>query len=140
MPDPKSQSTTSLPKKLGIKEDAVVALISCPPGFDRELGKLPASVEVRSNARGRADVIVFFATRRAELARRMPGFRRSLAEGGSLWVAWPKRTSGVATDLTFEPVQEIGIEAGLSDGRVCAINGHWSSVRFVDPDQSSNRT
>ncbi|MSZ29942.1 MAG: hypothetical protein F2634_06215, partial [Actinobacteria bacterium] len=53
MPDPKSQSTTSLPKKLGIKEDAVVALISCPPGFARELGKLPASVEVRSNARGR---------------------------------------------------------------------------------------
>lgn len=138
MPNSKSQSTSSLPKKLGIKEDAVVALISCPPGFDSELGKLPASVEVRSTARGRADIIVFFATRRAELARRMPAFRRSLAEGGSLWVAWPKCTSGVATDLTFEPVQEIGLEAGLTDGRVCAINGHWSSVRFIDPDHSSN--
>ena len=97
---------------------------------DRELGRLPAGVEVRSTVRGRADVVVFFATRRAELVRRMASFERALSPGGSLWVAWPKRTSGVATDLTFEPVQEIGNDAGLVDGRVCPLNAAWSSVRF----------
>lgn len=119
-----------LPRKLGIKEDSVVALVSAPAGFDRELGRLPNGVEVRSTVRGRADVVVFFATRRAELSRRMASFERALSPGGSLWVAWPKRTSGVATDLTFEPVQEIGNDAGLVDGRVCPLNAAWSSVRF----------
>ena len=124
---------TPLPKKLGIKEHSVVALVSAPAGFERELGRLPSGVEVRTSVRGRADTIIFFATRRAELARRMPSFRRALAPGGGIWVAWPKRTGGIATDLTFEPVQEIGNDAGLRDGRVCAINGEWSTVRFVEP-------
>jgi len=128
---------TPLPKKLGIKEDSVVALVSAPAGFDRALGRLPQGVEVRTSVRGRADTIIFFATRRAELVRRMPSFRRALAPGGGLWVAWPKRTCGIATDLTFEPVQEIGNEAGLADGRVCAINGEWSSVRFVHPAETT---
>lgn len=122
--------TNPLPRKLGIKEDSVVALVAAPAGFDRELGRMPTGVEVRSTVRGRADVVVFFATRRAELARRIGSFERALAPGGSLWVAWPKRTSGVATDLSFEPVQEIGNEAGLVDGRVCPLNAAWSSVRF----------
>ena len=64
-------TTNPLPRKLGIKEDSVVALVSAPAGFDRELGRLPNGVEVRSTVRGRADVVVFFATRRAELSRRM---------------------------------------------------------------------
>ena len=131
-------ASTPLPKKLGIKEDSVVALVSAPAGFDRELGRLPKGVEVRTSVRGRADTIIFFATRRAELARRMPSFRRALAPGGGLWVAWPKRTSGVATDLSFEPVQEIGNDAGLVDGRVCPLNAAWSSVRF-QRDRKSTR-
>ena len=91
---------------------------------------MPEGVRVRTQARAYLDVVVFFATRRAELVRRMASFERALSPGGSLWVAWPKRTSGVATDLTFEPVQEIGNDAGLVDGRVCPLNAAWSSVRF----------
>jgi len=122
---------TPLPKKLGITEGARLALLASPAGFARRLDPLPPGVRVRTQARGRLDVIVFFATRRRELARRVPVMARALEPDGGLWVAWPKRASGVATDLTFEPVQEIGLEAGLVDNKVCAIDDTWSGLRFV---------
>jgi hypothetical protein len=124
-------SGTPLPKKLGIKAGARLALLAPPQGFVRTLGPLPDGVEVRTQARGRLDVIVFFATRRRELARRFPGMARAIGPAGVLWVAWPKKASGVATDLTFEPVQEIGLECGLVDNKVCAIDDTWSGLRFV---------
>jgi hypothetical protein len=86
---------------------------------------------VRTDARGRLDVIVFFVTRRAELARRFAGFARALEQDGGLWVVWPKRSSGVATDLGFDSVQTIGLEAGLVDNKVAAIDTTWSGLRFV---------
>ena len=124
-------SGTPLPKKLGIKEDALVALLASPPGFERNLRPLPEGVEIRNQARGRFDVIVFFATRERELARRFPVMARALQPDGGLWVAWPKKKSCVATDLTFDPVQEIGLDAGLVDNKVCAIDDTWSALRFV---------
>ena len=92
-------SGTPLPKKLGIREGSRVAVVAAPQGFDAVLGALPPGAELRTHARGRLDVIVFFVTRRAELARRFPSFARALDDDGGLWVAWPKKTSGVATDL-----------------------------------------
>ena len=74
---------------------------------------------------------MFFVTRRAELARRFPWFVRALEPDGGLWVAWPKKTSGVATDLVFDAVQEVGLDAGLVDNKVCAIDATWSGLRFV---------
>jgi hypothetical protein len=124
-------SGTPLPKKLGISEGARLALLASPAGFARCLDPLPAGVEIRTQARGRLDVIVFFATRRRELAQRFPAMARALEPAGGLWVAWPKKASGVATDLTFEPVQEIGLDAGLVDNKVCAIDERWSGLRFV---------
>ena len=126
-----SRASTPLPKKLGIKSDALVALLAAPPGFERTLGALPDGVEVRTQARGRFDVIVFFATREAELARRFPVMARALLPNGGLWVAWPKKKSCIATDLTFDPVQEVGLDAGLVDNKVCAIDETWSALRFV---------
>jgi hypothetical protein len=76
-------------------------------------------------------VVLFFVTRRAELARRFPSFVRALETDGGLWVAWPKKTSGVATDLAFDAVQEVGLDAGLVDNKVCAIDATWSGLRFV---------
>lgn len=76
-------------------------------------------------------MILFFVTRRAEPARRFPVVARALEPDGGLWVAWPKKTSGVATDLAFDVVQRIGLDAGLVDNRVCAIDGTWSGRRFV---------
>lgn len=76
-------------------------------------------------------MLVFFATRRAELARRFTAMARAIAPDGGLWIAWPKRTSGVATDLTENVAREIGLDAGLVDNKVCAIDDTWSGLRFV---------
>lgn len=124
-------SGTPLPKKLGIREGSRVAVVSAPQGFARALAPLPDGVQLREGARGRCDVVLFFVTRRAELARRFPSFVRALDTDGGLWVAWPKKTSGVATDLAFDTVQEIGLHAGLVDNKVCAIDATWSGLRFV---------
>jgi hypothetical protein len=124
-------SGTLLPRKLGIKEGSLVALVGAPAGFDETLGELPPAVEIRRRARGPLDVIVFFTTRRAELARRFPTLARALAPAGGLWIAWPKKSFGVATDLVFLDVQEVGLAAGLVDNKVCAIDEVWSGVRFV---------
>jgi hypothetical protein len=124
-------SGTPLAKKLGIKDGATIALVAAPPGFERVLAPMPDDVEIRTQARGRLDVVVFFATRERELARRFPIMARALRPAGGLWVAWPKKTSCVATDLTFDPVQQIGLDAGLVDNKVCAIDDTWSALRFV---------
>jgi hypothetical protein len=124
-------SGTPLPKKLGIREGSRVALVSAPQGFEATLGDLPSGAYLRPNVRGRLDVIVFFVTRRAELQRRFPSFVRALADDGGLWIAWPKQTSGVATDLKFDAVQTVGLAAGLVDNKVAAIDSTWSGLRFV---------
>jgi hypothetical protein len=126
-------SGTPLPRKLGIREGSRVAVVSAPDTFTRVLGPLPTGVQLRTGARGRCDVVVFFVTRRAELARRFPSFVRALEADGGLWVAWPKKTSGVATDLGFDAVQSVGLDAGLVDNKVCAIDATWSGLRFVRP-------
>ena len=95
-----------------------MAVVAAPDGFDARARRLPDGVQLRTAARGRLDVIVFFVTRRAELARRFPTFVRALEPDGGLWVAWPKKTSGVATDLVFDAVQHVGLDAGLVDNKV----------------------
>ncbi|HUH08241.1 MAG TPA: hypothetical protein VML96_10605 [Egibacteraceae bacterium] len=122
-------SGTPLARKLGIKAGAAVALLGAPEGF--ALTDLPDGVDVRSRAAGRLDVIVLFARSQAELARRFPAAMRVLEPAGGLWVAWPKKASGVATDLSFEVVQPRGLDAGLVDNKICAIDETWSGLRFV---------
>jgi hypothetical protein len=124
-------SGTALPKKLGIGPGSRVAVVACPDGFCERLGPLPDDIVLRTEARGRLDVILFFVTRQAELARRFPVFTRRLEPAGGLWVAWPKKTSGVATDLAFDAVQRVGLECGLVDNKVAAIDDTWSGLRFV---------
>lgn len=124
-------SGTPLPQKLGIKAGHRVALIGAPRGFLDVLGTLPSDVGVSSESRGAADVIVFFVDRRAELAKRFGPIARRLNETGGFWVAWPKKASGVATDITETEVRAIGLAAGLVDNKVCAIDETWSGLRFV---------
>ncbi len=125
-------SGTPLAKKLGIKDGSTVALLDGPPSFDRELDLgLLDGVVVRPQLRGPLDVIVVFVKNRAELERRFPMAKRALHEKGGLWVAWPKRTSGTATDLTENVVRDIGLAAGLVDTKVCAVDDTWSALRFV---------
>jgi hypothetical protein len=124
-------SGTPLPKKLGIKEGHTVVFVAAPRDFRSTLGELPAGVEVKTQARGPLDVVVLFVTRRVDLQRRFPRLARALDPAGGLWIAWPKKSSGVATDLTFESVQSIGLDAGLVDNKVAAIDETWSGLRFV---------
>jgi len=124
-------SGTPLAKKLGIKDEQRLALIDAPEGFDTTLGPLPDAVEVRRSARGHADVVVFFTKRRADLERRFPALARAIFPDGGLWVAWPKRASRVATDMTEDVVREVALPAGLVDNKVCAIDETWSGLRVV---------
>ena len=124
-------SGTPLPRKLGIRPGARVALIGAPDGFDTVLGAVPDGVDVRTRLRGRFDVIVAFATRRAVLVRRLEALTGALEPDGGLWLAWPKRSSGVATDLAETEVRALGLGTGLVDNKVCAIDQTWSGLRFV---------
>jgi hypothetical protein len=124
-------SGTPLVRKLGIKPRSRLGLIGAPEGFDITLGELPEDVAVRRRVRGPLDVIVAFCSSHAELARRMPSLRAALDPAGGLWIAWPKGSSGVATDLGENLVRELGLAAGLVDNKVCAIDEVWSGLRFV---------
>ncbi len=123
-------SGTPLAHKLGIRPGSRVAVVSAPDGFAETL-RLPPRVQLRTQARGRLDVVVFFVTRRTELSRRFPVMQRGLEDNGGLWIAWPKRTSGVATDLTENLVRDVGLDCGLVDNKVAAISNIWSGLRFV---------
>jgi hypothetical protein len=125
-------SGTPLPKKLGIKPGSRVAVLSAPDRFlDSTLAPLPDEVEVRSRARGPLDVILFFTKHRAELERRFDALVRALDRAGALWVAWPKGTSGVPTDLTENVVRDIALPKGLVDTKVAAIDETWSGLKLV---------
>jgi hypothetical protein len=124
-------SGTPLARKLGIKQYHRLAFPGAPKEFGSLLGELPAGAEVRARAVGPLDVIVFFTRRRAELERRMPALRRALDPAGGLWIAWPKRSSGVETDLTEDVVRELALRNALVDNKVCAIDETWSGLRLV---------
>ena len=124
-------SGTPLPKKLGIKEGGVVALLRAPDGFDATLGDLPAGVTVRRRAQGTNDVVVTFHTRRSDFEATLPKALHAMDVDGGLWVAWPKRASKVPTDMTEDVVREVCLPLGLVDNKVCAIDDTWSALRFV---------
>lgn len=124
-------SGTPLPRKLGIKSGETVALLGAPDDFDDTLGELPDGVRVKRQARGRADRVLVFARSRAELARRFPAAERALVERGGLWLCWPKKASGVATDLAEPDVRSFGLAAGFVDYKICAVDATWSGLLFA---------
>jgi len=126
-------SKTPLAKKLGIKDGHRVALVGARKGFEAELEPLPDGVTLRTTSVAGAnwDVIVVFLTSRADFERRLAPLAKKLAQNGGLWAAWPKKASGVATDLTEGFVRASGLELGLVDNKVCAIDDTWSGLRFV---------
>jgi hypothetical protein len=121
-------SGTPLPKKLGIDGDSTVALIGAPRGVVD--GLLPG-VTVKRQARGSADVVVAFFTERRELERRIGALAKMIFPSGGLWVAWPKRSSGVETTMGEDVVRELALPLGLVDNKVCAIDETWSGLRVV---------
>jgi Protein of unknown function (DUF3052) len=124
-------SGTPLVKKLGFKPGFAVAYVSAPDGFDALLGELPDGVTVRRQLRGPLDLVVCFVVERRDLERRLAKLRAALAPAGMLWIAWPKRASGVPTDMTEDVVREVALPTGLVDTKVAAIDATWSGLRLV---------
>jgi hypothetical protein len=124
-------SGTPLAKKLGIKEGASVAFLDAPADFDETVAPLPEGVDVARNAGPGLDVVVFFTRARGELEERIEELRAAIAPAGGLWVGWPKRASGVETDMTEDVVREVALPLGLVDNKVCAIDETWSGLRLV---------
>lgn len=121
-------SGTPLAKKLGIKPEARLAVLDAPDAF--VIPDLPPGVIARTSARGTFDVIVSFHTSRAALARRIPTLMRALDVDGGLWISWPKRASGLPTDITEDVLREVILPTGLVDVKVCAVDDTWSGLRF----------
>ena len=123
-------SGTPLPRKLGVKDGSRVLLDGAPDGFALEPLPEHTTVHHRAGA-GQYEVIVAFCPDAARVLRRFGPLAARLATAGGLWIAWPKRSSGVPTDLTEDVVRDIGLTADLVDNKVCAIDQTWSGLRFV---------
>jgi hypothetical protein len=124
-------SSTPLAKKLGIKEGSRIGLVNAPENFERELGELPDRAGFVKRLTNSLDIILLFVLTERALARDFPKLAKKLATNGMIWIAWPKKSSGVATDLSFNSAQRIGLDAGLVDVKICAIDDTWSGLKFV---------
>jgi hypothetical protein len=124
-------SGTPLPKKLGLKPGHRVAVRGGPASFPAALGELPEGARIVAGGRGELDLVLLFVTGAAELDREFTRWAGRLTPAGMLWVAWPKKSAKVPTDLVFAVVQGIGLRAGLVDVKICAIDDTWSGLKFV---------
>jgi hypothetical protein len=123
-------SGTPLPRKLGVKPESRVLVDGRPAGF--RLGQLPPGAILHTRPGGDPyDVVLSFCPDRARLERRFVPLARRLAAAGALWACWPKRASGVSTDLDETAVREFGLAAGLVDVKVCAVDPVWAGLKFV---------
>ena len=128
-------SGTPLVQKLGIKPDMRVVLAGAPPGFRRELVGLPAGVSIGTRAAGAPDLIIWFVTSERDLLKRVEKMGSMMQSG--LWIAWPKKTSGLLTDLSGDIVRRAGLAHGLVDYKVCAITDIWSGLKFARRQDAS---
>ena len=120
---------TPLPKKLGIKANSIVTLIGAPEGFEDTLGELPAGAVLGRKDPDPYGVNLWFVRSRQELEDQIEDMGL-FASGGSLWIAWPKKASGVASDLSQPVVRRTGLDSGLVDFKICSIDATWSGLRF----------
>lgn len=124
-------SATPLLQKLGLKPGMRAVFIDEPDGYRRTLGKLPSDLQLLSRAGKDMDFIHVFCESVRGLQQRLPAAKQALARDGLLWVSWPKKTSGVATDLTESEVRNEGLKQGLVDVKICAVDDTWSGLKFV---------
>jgi hypothetical protein len=123
-------SGTPLPKKLGIKANSAVALLNAPKGFKDTLGQLPEGATLLQQVRDRCHLIIWFTKSRKDLVNRIESMAQTLPDNCRLWIAWPKKTSGVTSDISEKDVREVGLAAGLVDYKICAIDETWSGLLF----------
>lgn len=124
-------SRTPLAAKLGIRPGMVMRAVHAPRGYRGMLAPLPDGARVATGGRGRADIVHHFTRDRAELAKSLHAYRKSLAAATPVWVSWPKKSAGVATDVTEDVVRALALPLGYVDVKVCAVDGTWSGLKLV---------
>jgi hypothetical protein len=124
-------SGTPLPKKLGIKPGFRVCLVNDPSEVRAELSEALTACNMAHDLRSQLDFAMVFTKSQADLSRQFARLTKALAPAGMLWISWPKKSSGVATDLNENVVREVGLAAGLVDVKVCAVTEVWSGLKFV---------
>ena len=124
-------SGTPLLKKLGMKPGDAVYVSEVPEHYFDWLAPLPAGVQVREKLSGSLDFIHVFATEQKGFERMFIAARKRLARDGMLWISWPKKSSGVVTDLNENIIRDFGLKNGLVDVKVCAIDETWSGLKFM---------
>lgn len=132
-------SGTPLPKKLGVAQGSLVALLGAPKGFEQTIAPLPPGVTVTRRPNGTASVTLWFVRSCRELEDEV-GRMIDFAKNGGLWIVWPKKTSALASDLTQAEVRRAGLAAGLVDFKVAAIDATWAGLRFTIRKRGKERT
>ena len=140
MPVPSGYSGTPLVQKLGIKPGFRIFVVGAPACYDDVIGPLPADATLAPRLKAPLDMVHVFATKAAALRGKLPSCRQAIAPDGMVWVSWPKKSSGVVTDVTEGVVRNTALSLGLVDIKVCAIDDTWSGLKLVIPrDQRATR-
>ena len=118
-------------EKLGLKPGHSVLILNAPAAYQAELQPLKRSIRLQMRSAAGLDFIHFFTAKKKELQDRFPKLRKRLDEKGCIWISWPKKSSSVETDLDENVVRAIGLETGVVDVKVCAVDETWSGLKFV---------
>jgi hypothetical protein len=124
-------SGTPLPEKLGLKPGMILVVIDAPDNYRKLLAPIPSGVNFATRPTGSTKLVHLFARRRTELANQLSILRRKIAEDAAVWVSWPKRASGVATDITEDVIRSIALPLGFVDVKVCAVDETWSGLKLM---------
>ncbi|HTI36394.1 MAG TPA: hypothetical protein VL484_02450 [Vicinamibacterales bacterium] len=124
-------SGTPLAKKLGIKDGMRWAALNAPAGYETWLAGLPSTATIVGRLTAPATAVHVFATKRSALARTLKTLRKQLQPDGFVWVSWPKRASGVPTDITEDVIREVALPLGFVDVKVCAVTETWSGLKLT---------
>jgi ABC-type Na+ transport system ATPase subunit NatA len=124
-------SATPLPQKLGIKPGLTVVTISAPTNYRRLLGTAPQGISLTDRLKPDSNFVHVFIKQRSDLEKRLSLLRQKLADTGTVWVSWPKRSSGMPTDVTEDVIRAVALPLGFVDVKVCAIDETWSGLKLV---------
>jgi len=124
-------SGTPLPQKLGIKPGLMVVTVNAPANYRRLLGQIPDSITFSERLKSGSSFVHLFTSRRSEMQKKMSILRDKISDNGAIWVSWPKKSSGISTDVTEDVIREIALPLGFVDIKVCAVDETWSGLKLM---------
>jgi Protein of unknown function (DUF3052) len=124
-------SGTPLAKKLGIKPGTLLRAVNAPADYGQLLAPLPENVTLAQNDVNDLDVVHLFTKTRSELIKLIDRYKTRIKQNGAIWISWPKKSSGIASQITEDTVREIALPQGLVDIKVCAVDETWSGLKLV---------